>query len=140
MRRKLYQNVKFDINIIPLVDILLVLMLIFMILSQDLLQKITVNLPRESFDETQSEQIAVVIEILNKRKYNLLTQKNKEYNLSLQQLNILIKNKFLNNPRIKIFIGGEKSLPYEEVIKVISLLKKIGIQSIGLLAQSDVSY
>ncbi|AFA41183.1 TolAQR complex membrane spanning protein [Wigglesworthia glossinidia endosymbiont of Glossina morsitans morsitans (Yale colony)] len=138
MRRKLYKNVKFDINIIPLVDVLLVLMLIFMIFSQDFLQKITVNLPKENFYDTQNEQIEIIIEILNKKKYNLLTQKNKEYNLNLQQLSIAIKNKFLNNPRIKIFIGGEKSIPYEEIIKIISVLNKIGVQSIGLIAQSDL--
>lgn len=140
MRRKLYKNVKFDINIIPLVDVLLVLMLIFMIFSQDFLQKITVNLPKENFYDIKNEQIEIIIEILNKKKYNLLTQKNKEYNLNLQQLSVVIKNKFLNNPRIKIFIGGEKSIPYEEIIKIISVLNNIGVQSIGLIAQSDLSH
>ncbi|MDQ1237518.1 MAG: biopolymer transporter ExbD [Wigglesworthia glossinidia] len=140
MRKNIYKNIKSDINIIPLIDILLVLMLIFMVFSRDFLQNVTVNLPKSNFYNPKKEQVEIVIEILNKKKYNLLTQKDKEYNLNLQQLNTVVRNKFLNNPQLKIFIGGEKDIAYEEVINIISLLKKIGISSIGLVAKSDFSY
>ena len=113
-----------EINVIPYVDISLVLLVIFMVATPFMIQGIDLDLPK-----TESQA-------LNKSKgENLTISVSKEgfYSLDLGEKDKVFKsfNKFSeqflrvinNNPEIEIFIRADKETIYENVIKIMSLVK-----------------
>ncbi|BAC24560.1 tolR [Wigglesworthia glossinidia endosymbiont of Glossina brevipalpis] len=137
MRYKLYKNIKYEINVIPLVDILLILMLIFMVFSNQPFQKINVNLPNSNTFNNEKDKSIIIIEVLITKEFNLITNKIKKENLNFDKLKKEINNCLILNSNSSFLIGGDKNIYYEEIIKIINFLKKTGVKSIGLATKSN---
>ncbi|MFP3029281.1 MAG: colicin uptake protein TolR [Arsenophonus sp.] len=131
------RELKSEINIVPLLDVLLVLLLIFMATSTIISQNIKVELP----DAAQSKIILdndnppIILEIYGVEKYSVIIDGYREEFLQSKQIEKIIKDAFVKNPQSIFLIGGEKDVPYEEVIKALNILHQAGIKSVGFMIQ-----
>jgi biopolymer transport protein TolR len=119
-----------EINITPLVDVMLVLLIIFMVTAPMLQQGIKVALPQARAQSFKSEQEKLMITItkdqkiyINKNPYTI-----DELGSTLKALQAYKKNR-------QVFLKADKDVPYGFVVRVMSEIKAAGIQELGMVTE-----
>lgn len=141
-RRRKRNDIKSEINIVPFLDVLLVLLLIFMATAPIISQSVEVDLPEERHSQSVSneDKTPVILEISGVDQFKLkidgnYVQVNDVENLTEQDVVAHAANAFQQDNNTLFLVAGGKDVPYEEVMKGISLLKDAGIKSVGLMTQ-----
>ena len=119
-----------EINVTPLVDVMLVLLIIFMVTAPMLSMGIDVNLPRvksKSVDVTEEKLVLTVNEAkeiyLNKTK------------LPLGEINSKLEAIFSNRIDREVFLRADKNVPYGFVVEVMSEIRKAGVDKLGMITE-----
>ena len=130
------RNLISDINVVPYIDVMLVLLVIFMISAPLMVQGIQVNLP-----EASSEALPVknneplIISIDQEGKIFLETESTKNQSLTLSELNSFVSRIFEASPNMQVVIRGDASVAYQRVMVVMAELQLAGASDIGLISQ-----
>lgn len=137
IRKRSRREIKPEINIVPLLDVLLVLVLIFMATAPIITQSVEVNLP----DATDSKTVGtddnqpVIVEVSGIGKYSLVVDHQRQEQLPFEQVKSVARARITANPKTVFLIGGGKDVPYDEIIKALNLLYQAGVKSVGLMMQ-----
>ncbi len=123
---------KATIDLTPMVDIVFLLIIFFMT-SSTLVKKsaIKIDLPKASSGSSEKEQPLTLL-ISKDSKIHFDNQEIQEENLQ-----DFLKNKISNPQNETITIKGDKQVPYEKIIKVMGIVKNIGIKSILLSTEKQ---
>ncbi|KTG80498.1 colicin uptake protein TolR [Enterobacter hormaechei] len=136
-RGRCRRELKSEINIVPLLDVLLVLLLIFMATAPIITQSVEVDLP----DATESQAVStnddppVIIEVSGVGQYSVVVEKDRMDQLPPEQVIAEAQRRLESNPKTVFLIGGAKDVPYDEIIKALNLLHSAGVKSVGLMTQ-----
>jgi biopolymer transport protein ExbD/biopolymer transport protein TolR len=124
-----------EINVTPMVDVMLVLLIIFMVVTPFLQQGISVAIPREmkNPDEDQliNKESAVIISIPKDNEYYLGKKK-----VNLDDLKTSVEKALANKKEEDkiVYIKSGVEVSYGEVVKVINAVREKGVDKIGLVA------
>jgi biopolymer transport protein TolR len=125
-----------EINVTPMVDIMLVLLIIFMVVTPFLQQGITVALPKNmnnpDVDPNIIKESSIVISIPNDGEYYLGKQHVAKEQLT-DKVDTLLKGIKNENDRI-VYIKSGVGVSYGDVVTVINEVRKLGVDKIGLVA------
>ena len=125
-----------EINVTPMVDIMLVLLIIFMVVTPFLQQGITVALPKNmnnpDVDPNIIKESSIVISVPNDGEYYLGKQRVAKEQLS-DKVDTMLKGIKNENDRI-VYIKSGVNVSYGDVVTVINEVRKLGIDKIGLVA------
>ncbi len=137
MSRRSRYSAKSEINIVPLLDVLLVLVLIFMATAPIISQSVEVDLPEASQSKavSSSESKPIIIEVSGIGVYSLIIDQDRKSNLPKEQIVSEVKQQLSSNEKSVFLVGGAKDVPYEEIIKALNLLQSAGVKSVGLMTQ-----
>ena len=125
-----------DINVVPYIDVMLVLLVIFMISAPLMVQGIEVNLP-----EASSEALPVknneplIVSITRDGSIFLETESTKNKSISIGEMGNLVTKIFENRPGLQVVIRGDSEVKYDRVMKVMAQLQASGASDIGLISQ-----
>jgi len=129
-------GVQSEINVTPMVDIMLVLLIIFMVVTPFLQQGITVALPKNmnnpDVDPRIIKESSVVISIPNDGEYYLAKNRVQKEQLAEKVDSMLQKIK--NEQDRIVFIKSGVGVSYGDVVTVINEVRKLGVDKIGLVA------
>ena len=131
------RELKSEINIVPLLDVLLVLLLIFMATAPIITQSVEVDLPDATDSQTVSsnDEPPVIIEVSGVGQYSVVVEKDRMDQLPSEQVVAEAQRRLQANPKTGFLIGGAKDVPYEEIIKALNMLHSAGVKSVGLMTQ-----
>lgn len=115
---------KADPNVVPLCDILLVLLIIFMVITPVTQQGMDITLPEVGTAPPGDKTIVLTVE------KDGTTNLNNEKYLTMDALESRLKEIYITRPTKTIFIRIHESLPYETAITAINVVKKSGIDTI----------
>ncbi len=127
-----------DINVVPYIDVMMVLLVIFMISTPLLTQGVKVELPQandtESLDPKPSE--TVIVKVDSQGQFYLTFGTGKEHSVVRDELVAKIQNKLLEKPKLSILVAGDKTVQYLYIMDVLALLSQAGIPNVGLMTKT----
>ncbi len=125
-----------QINIVPYVDVMLVLLVIFMV-TAPLVNPGVVDLPSVG---KSSQPPAAPLEVIIRADQTLMLRerdkgKSEERQITTPQLLAALKERQRNNPDVPVIISADKNVRYEAVLKVMDELQRGNIKRVGLLVK-----
>ncbi|MGC8916964.1 MAG: ExbD/TolR family protein [Thermoanaerobaculum sp.] len=117
-----------EINITPLVDVMLVLLIIFMVTTPMLVQGLSVELPREQAAPLPQKGPEPLVLTLTRDRVVLVEDRPVHPTLLPQALAPLLKGQ----PR-PVYLKADRNLPYGFVVEVLSALNRLGVEEIGMV-------
>jgi biopolymer transport protein ExbD/biopolymer transport protein TolR len=126
-----------EINVTPMVDIMLVLLIIFMVVTPFLQQGITVALPKNmtnpDVDPNIIKESSIVISVPNDGEYYLGKIKVPKEQLA-EKVDTMLNNKNRKDEDRIVYIKSGVGVSYGDVVNVINEVRKLGVDKIGLVA------
>ena len=127
-----------EINVVPYIDVMLVLLVIFMVTAPLLQQGVAVDLPKAKAHALPSGQHeAVVVSINQVGEYFLNTAHTPNDPISAPSLKKSIGQMLRDDPDRHIVVKGDKQVDYGKVVEAMVLLQQSGVANVGLLTQND---
>ncbi len=124
-----------QINVVPYIDVMLVLLVIFMV-TAPMMNPGQIDLP--SVGKSLAPPVAP-LEVMIKKDSTLVlrdhTQGGVETPVSATELAALIKQKLEKNPEQSVVISADKKIRYEEVVNVMDMLQQQNVKKVGLLTK-----
>jgi biopolymer transport protein TolR len=130
-----------EINVVPYIDVMLVLLVIFMITAPMLTQGITVELPK-----TQSERVEstgrepIIVSVDNHGAYYLNISDNPGLPIEPNALMVRVAAELAlakeSKEKLNVLVKGDQGVPYGKVVGAMGLLKQAGAEQVGLLTDS----
>jgi biopolymer transport protein TolR len=122
-----HTTLKSEINITPLVDIMLVLLIIFMITSPMLVSGVNVDLPETKASPLAGQDEPLVISIDKQGDIYLLGTKIARETLAEKLIAVAQEKK-----DVRIFVQGDKNVPYGDILSVVAEVQQAGFNKVAL--------
>ncbi|MFV9929949.1 MAG: protein TolR [Rickettsia endosymbiont of Haemaphysalis japonica] len=127
--RKSKRAVVSEINVTPLVDVMLVLLIIFMITSPMLVSGVNVDLPETNSSPISGQDEPLVVTINNKGKIFLLEMPIERMHLTDKLANITKEKK-----DARIFVRGDRNVSYGQVVEIVAEIHAAGFSRVALIS------
>lgn len=142
-RRKSRSSPVSEINVVPYIDVMLVLLVIFMITAPILTQGITVDLPKTASENLKpSEKEPIIVSVNQAGEYFLNIHSDPDSPMEPQALMVRVAAELelakQNQQSINVVVKGDQGVPYGKVVIAMGLLKKAGAEQVGLLTESPI--
>ncbi|MBI4620915.1 MAG: protein TolR [Desulfobacterales bacterium] len=119
-----------EINVTPLVDVMLVLLIIFMVTAPMLQQGIDVNLPKVAAKDIPAKEEKVVLTITKNGEISI-----NEHPVELSGLKENLEKIYETRISKEIFLRADETVPYGFVVKAMSEIKEAGIEKLGMITK-----
>jgi len=126
------KNLKAEINVVPYIDVTLVLLIIFMILSPLLIQGIEVDLPKTDTTKMSVQNEPLVISIDESGNY-FINVGEESLAIDLEELKRKSKVIYDANPEIEVVFQSDKDVSFDFVAKAMASVQSVGISKIGIV-------
>ena len=125
-----------EINVVPYIDVMLVLLVIFMVAAPLMTQGIKVQLPSAISDPISIEDPSqfLTVSITESGEYSLDVAGEESF-LELTAVITAVAKVATSNPDLQVLIEGDAAVPYGVVITLMDQLQQAGIENVGLLTQ-----
>ncbi|HEX4386825.1 MAG TPA: protein TolR [Myxococcales bacterium] len=121
-----------DINVTPLVDVMLVLLIIFMVTAPLIQSGVKVDLPKASAQPMEHTEEKLVLTISRDRRIYL-----DKTEIAFGDL----ETKLATNARIQkdkeLYLHADRSLPYGQVVEIMAIARRAGVESLGMITEPD---
>lgn len=127
-----------EINVVPYIDVMLVLLVIFMAAAPMLAQGIQLDLPKEPSEPLErSEQDPLIVSIQRDGSMylNVGGDEGESVSISLTELQDRAMKVLRARPDVPVFVRGDTQLPYGTIVNVMTILQQAGAESVGLLTE-----
>ena len=121
-----------EINMVPFIDVMLVLLIIFMV-TAPLIAPSMIDLPSVGKAAQQPDQVVQIV--IGKGEALQLKLKDKTSSISLKEVAGAVKQAQSGVPNSAVVISADKSVKYEAVVKVMDTLQRAGVARVGLSVQ-----
>ncbi|MGX5173057.1 protein TolR [Aliikangiella sp. IMCC44653] len=137
--RKIKRRPVAEINVVPYIDVMLVLLVIFMITAPLITAGVKVDLPEAAAEPMSSdEEPPLIASIDASGNYYLSVGESQDQALESHQLIELVLAHKKLNPKVQVMINGDRSVPYDKVVRLMVLLQsQAGIESVGLMTDPE---
>jgi biopolymer transport protein TolR len=134
-RRGRKRRLKADINVVPYIDVMLVLLIIFMVTAPLLNLGVDVSLPQSNAKSIQDRKDPIIVRVDRSGNYALILQGGQPQELPADMLEAKVKALVANNPDLPVFVAGDREANYEVVLDAMALLQHAGVEKVGLMSQ-----
>ena len=126
-----------EINVVPYIDVMLVLLVIFMATAPLLMQGVEVDLPKADaspVSDSDAEPLIVPIDAQARLYLNLGASDDQA--LSMETVKQRVATVLKRNPEKAVMVWGDAAVPYGEVVVLMSELQEAGAPSVGLVTEA----
>jgi biopolymer transport protein TolR len=119
-----------QINVTPLVDVMLVLLIIFMVTAPIIQQGVEVNLPKVKAQALPGKEEQFIVSITRNREVYL-----NDTRISAEQLSEKLRAISVERPNRQVFLRADDAVPYGEVVRTMAAIKAAGIEDVGMVTE-----
>lgn len=119
-----------DINVTPLVDVMLVLLIIFMVTAPMMTQGVEVNLPQTTTQSMKTREDPLILTVNKKGEIFL-----ENHAIKLDELEMKVQTIFKYRRDKEVLLRADKEIPYGFVIKVMAAVKGAGVTKLGMVTE-----
>jgi len=119
-----------EINVTPLVDVMLVLLIIFMVTAPMMMQGVNVSLPQTTSKPLTAEKDYLTVTIDRSQQVFI-----NDYKVALDALQAKMEKILEGRPDQKVYLRADKGVPYGVVVQVISQIKNAGVGKLGMVTE-----
>ncbi|HDZ9512702.1 TPA: ExbD/TolR family protein [Vibrio cholerae] len=134
------REMKAEINVVPYIDVMLILLIIFMVTSPFVTQGVDVELPKTHSAKSaqdlagDSDSSFIIVEIDKEGNLGLsVNDEEVQRGLSIEDVIVRVKAELSLKPNSPVAVGGDAATPYAEIVLVLDELGQAGIPKVGLL-------
>jgi len=129
-----------EINVVPFIDVMLVLLVIFMITAPMLTQGVQVDLPQVASEpiEDMENREPIVVSVNSEGQY-FISLGDGETPLSLEEISDKVTIILERKPRTPVLVRGDRSVPYGQIVTLMSTLQIAGVPNVGLISEPPPS-
>lgn len=127
-----------EINVVPYIDVTLVLLIIFMITTPLMQSGVDVDLPKAEAKEIeiQDDTVPIVVSITKQGQYYLSVD-NQEEQIQPETITSRVVTALANKPNTPVFIKADNAINYGMVVTAMSVLKNAGVPNVGLMTEFE---
>jgi biopolymer transport protein TolR len=129
--RKRRKKLMSEINVVPYIDVMLVLLVIFMITAPLLSQGVKVDLPRAAARPVENQDRETLVLVVDREGRYFLDDRR----ITSEELRRKVAAILRLRPQTPVLIKGDRQSNYGEVVKAMTLLQSAGAPSVGLLTE-----
>lgn len=134
MRQRIKKRPMSEINVVPYIDVMLVLLIIFMVTAPLLSQGIKVDLPQTASEPLPpNEKEPVIVNVDKNGNFFINYGDDQDKPVSAEVLVNRVSALLKYQPGIPVLIGGDANVPYGQVVQAMSLLQRAGAPSVGMM-------
>jgi biopolymer transport protein TolR len=133
-RRARRRKLKNEINVVPYIDVMLVLLIIFMVTAPLMNLGVDVQLPESNAKSIQEKKDPVVVSVDADGHYFLAVEAGSNEAVDADALNARVRAIVANNPQVAVFIAADGNGSYQNVMDAMALLQNAGVERVGLMS------
>lgn len=123
-----------EINVVPYIDVMLVLLVIFIATAPVVMQGVTVDLPKAEAETMNEDQKTPIIATVDRAgQYFVSIDSNSVSMPNLDEVGNYVANELSKDPSRPVVVQGDAQVPYDAVIQLMNTLKNSGVNSVGLV-------
>jgi biopolymer transport protein TolR len=128
-----------EINVVPYIDVTLVLLIIFMITTPMLQTGVDVELPQaeSATVESEADNMPVVVSINEQSQYFITIDDQEPEQILREEVEARVMAVLTKKPKTQVLIGAYKGIEYGVVVTLMAGLKNAGVSSVGLMTKSS---
>lgn len=140
-RRRVRRRPMADINVVPYIDVMLVLLVIFMVTAPLLYQGVEVDLPQATADPVPpQEQEPIIVEVDRDGQFFLsIGEQADDQPVNLNSVVDNVATVMDAQPDTPVYVRGNAAVEYQRIIEVMSALQNAGVPQVGLMTQPAAS-
>lgn len=128
-----------EVNVVPYIDVSLVLLLVFMISAPLIQQGVEVDLPKtkkaSAVDSVNQEPIVITVDKNAKLYMNFSDIPNEPITTKEILTQVLALRKI--NPNLRVFVRGDRRALYANILQIMAILQNSGVEKVGLMTDSN---
>ena len=132
-------KLKSEINVVPYIDVMLVLLIIFMVTAPMMNLGVDIQLPQTQAKSLQDKKDPVVVSVDENGQIYLSSQGSKREPVSAEEFKAKIIAFQKENPDLQVLVAGDERANYGRVYLILPVLQEAGVSKIGLMSQPESS-
>ena len=135
---RIKKPLKSEMNVVPYIDVMLVLLVIFMVTAPMITSKVNVDLPKvNGQDQVANSSVSsvYVVELESSGQLSLEKDGKNKQTMTLSEIENTLLSALAQDENINVMVAGDQSIAYGEVMKLMSDLQQAGLDQVGLVTQ-----
>lgn len=137
---RIKKPLKSDMNVVPYIDVMLVLLVIFMVTAPMITAGITVDLPQAKSSTFESKSTPAIVSIEANGQYSLEMGSQSNKDISLEEVKAALADAQdeaeLKQQKLMVLVNGDEAVAYGKVVGLMSTLQDAGLNQVGLLTEN----
>lgn len=135
MRRRKKHEQKAEINVVPWIDVCLVLLIVFMVTAPLLMQGVEVQLPQASTEPMDTQEEPLIVSVKQDKSFYINLGAKQDAPLPLADIAEQIRKVLANKPKTPVLVWGDARVDYGTVVEVMGALQSVGVENVGLVTE-----
>ncbi|MGA9341033.1 MAG: protein TolR [Rhodanobacteraceae bacterium] len=136
-RNRKRHKLKAEINVVPYIDVMLVLLIIFMVTAPLLNLGVDIQLPQSNAKAIKNDKEPILVSVDKDGVFYLTLGKTPRETIDADTLVKKVSAFVRENPQVPVLIGGDQRVDYGHIYEAMSLLQAAGVPKVGLMSQPD---
>ena len=126
-----------EINVVPYIDVMLVLLIIFMVTAPFIMQGVKVDLPQANSKSLPKDEKPPLVASVDKEGRFFLNYSTVDESipLKLDEITVLVAAELSVYPDRSVVVNGDKGVPYDQIVQLMVSLQQAGVGSVGLMTE-----
>ncbi len=139
MRRRKKHEQKAEINVVPWIDVCLVLLSVFMVTAPLLMQGVEVQLPQASTEPMDTQEEPLIVSVKQDKTFYINLGADQNAAQPLTAIAEQVRKVRVNKPKTPVLVWGDARVDYGTVVEVMGALQAVGVENVGLVTEPPSS-